>query len=98
MARNQKLTKVIKGRRITAVERQGETVRVTFDDGSVMTVRTDGTPPAPASPSGRVVAVRQAGTTLRLDLDDGTTLELHTAEPTASVLLRAKDHTLEYAD
>jgi hypothetical protein len=47
---------------------------------------------------GVVRAVRQAGTTLTLDYADGGSLALTTAEPSASVVLRARDGTLEYAD
>jgi hypothetical protein len=35
---------------------------------------------------------------LGLDYEDGTTLQLPLAEPTASVLVRDKNHVLEYAD
>jgi hypothetical protein len=42
--------------------------------------------------------VSQQGTALNLDLEEGGTLEIQTAEPTASVMLRDKNHQLEYAD
>jgi hypothetical protein len=98
MARNQKLTRLIKGRGIAGVQQQDRSMVITFDDGSIMTVQTDGTARAPSASSGRVAAVRQLGTILSLDLEGGATLELHTLEATASVMVRAKDHTLEYAD
>jgi hypothetical protein len=47
---------------------------------------------------GRVRGVRQQDTTLDLDFESGSTLTLRTAEPTSSVLVRARDQTLEYAD
>lgn len=47
---------------------------------------------------GRVRAVRQQDTTLDLDFESGPPLTLRTAEPTSSVLVRARDQTLEYAD
>jgi hypothetical protein len=49
-------------------------------------------------PLGRVHAVRQDGTTLSLDFDTGPSLTLRTAEATSSVVVRAHDHSLEYAD
>jgi hypothetical protein len=49
-------------------------------------------------PLGRVRAVRQDGTTLTLDFDTGPSLILRTAEATSSVVVRARDHSLEYAD
>ena len=48
---------------------------------------------------GRTVrAVRQRETTLSLDFEDGGTLEIVTAEPTSSVMVRDKEQRLEYAD
>jgi hypothetical protein len=103
MAANRKLSGVLAGRVATEVERLGATSVVHFDDGSAMTVQTatDGPPGQgpPAEPAlGRVVGVRQQGTILQLDFDNGSRLEMRTAESTSSVLVRARDHTLEYAD
>jgi len=119
MAANRKLTGVLQGRTATKIDWLGAIAAVHFDDGSLMTVETDGhvpdpnagptggasgrsgapamTPPA-ARPLGRVRAVRQQGMLLALDFEDGSALELRTAEATSSVLVRAPDHTLEYAD
>jgi hypothetical protein len=98
MARNQKLSGVVRGRTVKAIEADGPEVRLVFEDGGTMTVRTR--PGTRVSPPvlGRIRAARQAGTDLRIDYEDGGTLALTTAEPTASVLLRAGDGTLEYAD
>jgi hypothetical protein len=99
MARNQKLTAVIKGRTITAVEPHAGGTTVRFEDGSVMTVKTGDQPPSGASPAtGKVRAVRQQGTRLSIDLEAGRVLELTTAEPTSTVMLRDASGRLEYAD
>jgi hypothetical protein len=99
MAANHKLTAVIKGRTVTGVDQDGTTARVHFDDGSLMTVQlATGDAPAGASAAGRIRAVRQTGTALQLDYESGPTLELHMAEPTSSVIVRAADGSLEYAD
>jgi hypothetical protein len=98
MARNQKLTGVIRGRTVTAVEGAGAAVRVLFQDGSIMTVRTPEAAQVRAPLLGRIRAVRQAGTNLRIDYEREGTLALTTAEPTGCVLLRARDGALEYAD
>jgi hypothetical protein len=109
MPANHKLTAVLRDRMATQLEWQGATALVHFDDGSIMTVRTAGAGsdpppsagpgPAPAAqPLGRIHGVRQQGTTLQLDFDGGSTLTLRTAEPTSSVLVRARDQSLEYAD
>ncbi|MBX6333698.1 MAG: hypothetical protein IRY91_17775 [Gemmatimonadaceae bacterium] len=97
MARNQKLTAVLRGRSIVDVAHRDATARVRFDDGSVMTVRTDGTPPADVQHA-PVRAVRQRDTILQLDLDPEGTVTFHTAEPTASVMVRDRKGTMEYAD
>jgi hypothetical protein len=97
MARNRKLTSVIAGRTLVRVDSAGSIAHLTFDDGSVLTAQLAG--PQELRPvRGKVRAVRQTGTRLQLDLIDGQTLELTTAEPASSVILRAKDGTLEYAD
>jgi hypothetical protein len=49
-------------------------------------------------PWGAVKAVRQQDNRLSLDFEDGGTWEIQTAEPTASVMVRDTNHTLEYAD
>ncbi len=96
MASNKKLTSVIQGRNLTGVENQAGSLKVHFDDGSVMTVKTSGSIAEPTS--GAVKSVRQAGTRLDLDLADGRTLEIPLAEETSSVMLRDKNGALEYAD
>jgi hypothetical protein len=52
----------------------------------------------PTAALGRVRGVRQQDTILCLDFETGPTLTLRTAEATSSVIVRARDHTLEYAD
>jgi hypothetical protein len=98
MSRNQKLTGVIRGRVVAAVDAAGPVIRLAFDDGSTMTVRTPRGIEAPTPVLGRVRGVRQAGTSLRIDYEGGGSLALTTLEPSASVLLRAGDGSLEYAD
>lgn len=97
MQRNRKLTAVIGGRAVTALAPQGDVLTVRFDDGSVMTVRTDGPGPATGA-MGRVHAVRQSGTAMALDYEDGTSLALRTAEATSCVMVRSGTGTFEYAD
>jgi hypothetical protein len=97
MAANHKLTGVLKERRITNTQSAGNELRIGFDAGSMMTVQTAGSVNS-ASTGGTVKAVRQQDTTLNLDFEDGGTWEIQTAEPTASVMVRDKNHTLEYAD
>jgi hypothetical protein len=97
MAANHKLTGVLKGRKITSTQNQGNELRISFNDGSTMTVQTGGTMSS-ASTGDTVKAVRQQDTRLNLDFEEGGTLEIQTAEPTASVMVRDKNHQMEYAD
>ena len=97
MPSNRKLSAVVRGRIVTDIARREEAALIRFNDGSLMTVRL-GTALPLSTVLGRVVKVRQDGRRLQLDLEGGHTLELTTAEPTASVLLRSRDGTLEYAD
>jgi hypothetical protein len=97
MTSHRKRTAVLKGRTITAMHMQGETLTLTFADGATMTVKTGGMATTPGH-RGTLAKIRQQGTQLALDFTDGNTLQMSLAEPTASVMVRAKDHTLEYAD
>src|SRR5438105_3520141 len=98
MARNQKLTKLIQGRKIASVESAGSVLTIRFADGSTMTVQTGRTAPAASLVGETIQAVRQQDTKLSIDFEDGKTLEITTAEPTSSVMLRDKNGVLEYAD
>jgi hypothetical protein len=97
MASNHMLTAVIKGRTVTDIVSEGPKCLIHFDDGSVMTVKTDGTAPA-STPRGPVKAVRQRDTAFDIDLEDGGTIAFTTAEPTSSVMLRDSSGAMEYAD
>ena len=97
MGLNQKLTHLIAGRSVAGADTDAAQCVVHFDDGSTMTVKV-AAPPAPADSRGTVTRVRQAGTTLNIDLDGGATITFTTAEPMASVMVRAANGSLEYAD
>lgn len=102
MVSNHKLTTVLKGRTIKEARTADGVLTVRFDDGSTMTVKTaSGDAPQVGEnvgAAGPVEAVRQTGTLLRLDFNDGTVLDVPTAEVTSSVMVRDKNHALEYAD
>jgi hypothetical protein len=101
MHSNQKLTHVIAGRTVSAVSRSGAVTTVLFDDGSLMTVRGPnnlGTSSATPAPKGRITSARQDQATLRLVFDSGATLDLATAEPSSTVMVRDRAHAMEYAD
>ncbi len=97
MASTHKLTGILKGRRINSTSNQGNVLTIGFDDGSAMTVKTAGTSNS-ASTGAAIAAVRQQDTTLHLDFESGQTLTIQTAEATSSVMVRDKNHGLEYAD
>ncbi len=97
MTSNHKLTTLIKGRTISGTANAGDVLTITFSDGSQMTVQTQGASNRAAT-GGTIKAVQQAGTTLALLCEDGSTQTIETAEETSSLMVRGKDHTLEYAD
>jgi hypothetical protein len=97
MTSNDKLTAVLKGRTITGTQSQDHRLILAFHDGSTMTVHTAGSSTTAAT-GGTIAKVRQQGTKLALDCEDGATMLVQLAEATASVMVRAHDHTLEYAD
>ena len=97
MAANHKLTQLLKGRAITgSVAAEGKAT-VSFDDGSQMVVRLAGQE-QPAGLCGIVKSVRQSGAALSIDLESGETLALGCREPTSSVMVRDRNHTMEYVD
>jgi hypothetical protein len=101
MHANQKLTHVIAGRTVEAVARSGAVTTVLFADGSQMTVRgpaNRGTSSAIPAPKGRVESARQDQSTLRLVFDSGAVLDLDTAEPSSTVMVRDNAHVMQYAD
>jgi hypothetical protein len=100
MARNQKLTRVIKGRTITALTWDGAAALMHFNDGSMLRIHAPSAPPNSAPPVtlGRVRAVRQSLETIAFDLEDGGTIDVPLAESTSSVMLRNAKGALEYAD
>lgn len=97
MASNHKLTALIAGRTIANSANADGKMSLGFTDGSTMTVKTAGNSNS-ASTGGTVKAVRQDGTTLGLDFEDGSTLTITTAEATSSVMVRDKNHAMEYTD
>jgi hypothetical protein len=66
-------------------------------DGRAGGGKTAGTR-ASAATGGTIAKVRQQGTEMALDFEDGSTMWIPLAETTASVTVRAHNHTLEYAD
>jgi hypothetical protein len=98
MPSNHKLTTLLKGRTLAGTQQSGGTMILTFTDGSIMTVQTAPSGSNSASTGGTVKAVQQQDTCLDLDFEDGSTLEITTAEATSSVMVRDKNHIMEYAD
>jgi hypothetical protein len=97
MASNHKLTGVIKGRTIARTSNADGALTIGFTDGSTMTVKTAGNSNSAAT-GGTIRAVRQADTTLNLDMEDGSTFTITTEDTASSVMVRDKDHKMEYAD
>jgi hypothetical protein len=100
MSRNQKLTRVIKGRSIAQVGWDGATAILHFDDGSVMRIHTPSAPRKHAPPAvvGKVRAVRQSGEAIAFDYESGSSLEISLTDATSSVMLRDAKGAFEYAD
>jgi hypothetical protein len=100
MARNQKLTPIIKGRTIAQLSWDGPAAQLHFDDGSVLRIHTSAAPSAKSPPVtlGKVRAVRQSLDTIAFDLEGPSSLQFTLAEPTSCVMLRNAKGTLEYAD
>ena len=98
MLSNRKLTKIIAGRTINGTSQADGLLTVTFDDGSVMKVKTPPAVTQGAATGGKVQKVRQEGTKLLLDLEGGGGVQIETVEATSSVMLRNQAGKMEYAD
>jgi hypothetical protein len=100
MARNQKLTPIIKGRTIAQIRWEGPTAQLHFDDGSVLRIHSAAAPTGTVPPAtlGKVRAVRQSLDTIAFDLETPATVQFVLAEPTSCVMLRDAKGALEYAD
>ena len=97
MATDQKLTDILKGRRISGTQNRGDTLTISFTDGSQMTVTTAGSSNS-ASTGGTIAAVRQAAATLYLDMDGGATLAVPTVETADGISVQDKNGTPVYPD
>jgi len=97
MASNHKLTGLLAGRTIKGSSNANDLMTINFDDGSTMTIKTSGSSNS-ASTGGTIKAVRQQDTSLMLDFEAGGTLTVTTAEASSCVMVRGKDHAMEYAD
>ena len=98
MAANQKLTPLLAGRMIKAIEQRDTGWEVSFTDDSVLTIKTAATVVNDKWQNRTIKKVRQKATLLNLDFVDQTTLAILLAESTSSVLLRDHKGVLEYAD
>jgi hypothetical protein len=98
MAANQKLTPLLAGRTIQAIEQRDTGWAVRFTDDSVLTLKTTATVVQEKWQNRTIKKVRQKATLLNLDFIDHATLAIPLAESTSSVLLRDRSNVLEYAD
>jgi hypothetical protein len=92
MPPNHKLTGVLKGRTVNSIVSETGNVLITFNDGSVLTIKS-GTPTP--SLAGSVAAVFE-GAELQIKCDDGSSQKFMLANPGASVALRDKHGAIEY--
>ena len=97
MIANHKLTDVIAGRTVQSTAQADGKLTITFEDGSTMTVLTQGNENT-ASTGKPIKSVRQEGVTLAIVFDDEHIWEVPLADETASVMVRTADRKLEYAD
>ena len=97
---HEKLTSLLKGRTIAGTQNASDTLTITFTDGSKMTANTAPSNSNSASTGGTITKVRQSAEppVLSLDGDSGLLYEIPLAKATKSVVLHAKNGTVEYDD
>ena len=94
MPKNQKLTRVIAGRIITAATTEPGGVLVLFDDQSSMKIKTTAGPEL--WPSGKVKSLYEAKTEFKIEFEDGSSATFCLANPGSSLAVRDKNHAVEY--
>jgi hypothetical protein len=94
MPRNQKLTKLIAGRKVKVATVEAGSVLVLFYDQSSMRIKTVG--PATIPPGGKVKSVQEVKTEFEFDFEDGSSATLCLADPGSSVAVRDKNNVVEY--
>jgi hypothetical protein len=94
MPRNQKLTKVIAGRKVQAATVEPGGVLVLFGDQSNMKIKTAGA--APVSPGSKVKSVQESKAEFKIDFEDGSSATLCLADPGSSIAVRDKNNAVEY--
>jgi hypothetical protein len=94
--RNQKLTKVIKGRTVRSATIEPERVVVVFDDHSTMTLKTARGLAAAISVGAKVKTVIEDADECTLQFEDGSSVKVKLANPGASVAVRARKGAVEY--
>jgi hypothetical protein len=99
MSFNELLSNVIANRTIQAVSSAGGLLQITYNDGSIMQIKTGGPVPATDALLGRTVkTVHQSDAIMDMTFTNSSTGRIKLAEATSSVILRDKDGNLEYAD
>ena len=94
MPRNQKLTKVIAGRKVQAAMAEPGGVVVQFDDQSTMKIKTADA--ATVSPGGKVKCVYEARAEFKIEFEDGSSTTWQLDNPGSSVGVRDKNNAVEY--
>jgi hypothetical protein len=97
IALNDQLTRVIQGRTIGLVIREGELVEIVFDDHPTMRVKVVGGPTVNVLREGKIKSVRQEGLELYIDCEDGTIATLRLAESGSSVSVTDKAGRVQYS-
>ena len=96
MVRNQKLTKVIKGRSVRSATVEPERLVVAFNDHSTMTVKTVPGLVVTISKGAKIKAILEDADECTLQFEDGSSVAVKLANPGASVAVRNSDNGVEY--
>ena len=96
MLRNQKLTKVTKGRTVRSVTVELERLVVTFNDHSTTTVKTAAGLAVTISTGARIKAVLEDADECTLQFEDGSSVALKLANPGPSVAVRDGNNGVKY--
>ncbi len=97
MHSNQKLTKIIAGRTITGTAQANDQLTITFDDGSVMVVKTAPSSTNTVATGSKILKVQQQANDLVFLLDVGGSIDIKTADASSSVFMRDKAGAVAYA-
>jgi hypothetical protein len=96
MAVNLKLTHAVKDRVVQSFQLNGSDLTISFVDGSTMTIKIAECNSPPLHEGARIRQISEDQIELLFECEDDSTLDVTIIDPGNSVIVRDKNHQVEY--